>query len=237
MRYRGESGMNCFEFERGLPDYLDGEHTPELQAHLHSCASCSALLADLNFISSEARLLQDSADPSPAVWNALEIQLQREGLIRDAENRSKFREVVPARSSLADFFRWRRAAWLVPVAAALVIAGGLKFYRPLGAGDTNPVARVNAPTPATSDSNSVSNPASTPVSTEDQQMLSTVAARFPTQQARYRQNLDQANSYIRDAEQSIRNDPNDVYSQELLINAYEQKQMLYDLAVNRSGGQ
>jgi hypothetical protein len=104
-------------------------------------------------------------------------------------------------------------------------------------GDTNPVARVDAPAPATADSNSVSNPESTPVSNEDQQMLSTVAERFPSQQARYRQNLDQANSYIRDAEQSIRNDPNDVYSQELLINAYEQKQMLYDLAVNRNGGQ
>jgi hypothetical protein len=229
--------MNCFEFERVLPDYLEGERTAEQQAHLNSCSSCSDLLADLNFISSEARLLQDSVDPSPAVWNALQIQLRREGLIRDAENRDKIREVVPARSSLWDFFRRQRAAWLVPVAVALVIAGGLKLSRPKGVGDTNPVARVNAPARAPSDSNSVSNPESASVSSEDQEMLSTVAARFPSQQARYRQNLDQANSYIRDAQQSIRNDPNDVYSQELLINAYEQKQMLYDLAVNRNGGQ
>jgi len=229
LRYRGKRVvMNCFEFERVLPDYLEGEHTAEQQAHLNSCSSCSDLLADLNFISSEARLLQDFVDPSPAVWNALEIQLRREGLIRDAA----VREVAPARSSLADLFRRRRAAWLVPVAAALMIAGGLKLYRPARAGDTNPVARV-APASASPDSNSVSNS----VSNEDQEMLSTVAARFPSQQARYRQNLDQANSYIRDAEQSIRNDPNDVYSQELLISAYEQKQMLYDLAVNRNGGQ
>jgi len=217
--------MNCLEFERVLPDHLEGDYTAEQQAHLNSCSSCSDLLADLNFISSQARLLQDSGDPSPAVWNALEIQLRREGIIRDVENDGELREVVPARVSLADFFRRRRAAWLVPVAAALVIAGGLKLYRPLGAGDTNPVARVTAPAPVT------------PVSNEDQQLLSTVASRFPAQQAQYRQNLDQANSYIRDAEQSIKNDPNDVYSQELLINAYEQKQMLYDLAVNRSGGQ
>ena len=220
--------MNCFEFERVLPDYLDGEPTAELQAHLQSCSSCSDLLADLNFISSEARLLQDSVDPSPAVWNALEIQLRREGLIRDIP----IREVVPARPSLVDFFRRRRAAWLVPVAAALLIAAGVKLSRPTGVGDTNPVARVNAPASAAPEAQ-----ASSQVSTEDQQMLNTVAVRFPAQQARYRQNLDQANSYIRDAQQSIRNDPNDVYSQELLINAYEQKQMLYDLAVNRSGGQ
>jgi hypothetical protein len=216
--------MNCFEFERVLPDYLEGDHTAEQQAHLNSCSSCADLVADLNFISSQAQLLQDSVDPSPAVWNMLEIQLRREGLIHDGATR----QAAP-HSSLADFFRHRRAAWLVPVAAALVIAGGFKLYRPLGAGDTSPVARISAPVPVAPVSNSVSN--------EDQQLLSTVAVRFPAQQAKYRQNLDQANSYIRDAEQSIRNNPNDVYSQELLINAYEQKQMLYDLAVNRSGEQ
>ena len=131
-------------------------------------------------------------------------------------------EISRVRSSVADFFRRRRAAWLVPVAAALVIAAGLKLYRPAGIGDTNPVSRVAAPAP---------------VSSEDQQLLSTVAARFPAQQAKYKRNLEEANSYIRDAEQSIKADPNDVYSQQLLINAYEQKQMLYDLAVNRSGGE
>jgi len=40
-----------------------------------------------------------------------------------------------------------------------------------------------------------------------------------------------------DLEQSVRNDPSDVYSQQLLINAYEQKQMLYDLAVDRGMGE
>ena len=215
--------MTCVEFERVLADYLEGGHTPEQQAHLSSCPACASLLADLNFISSEARLLQDVEDPSPAVWNALEIQLRREGLIHDNE----IRQASPASFSLAEFFRRRRVAWLVPVAAALVMVAGLKLYRPSGAGDTNPVARVEAPAP----------PAAQPISIEDQQVLNTVAARFPAQQANYRKNMDDANSYIRDAEQSIKNDPNDVYSRELLINAYEQKQMLYNLAVDRGGEQ
>jgi hypothetical protein len=115
---------------------------------------------------------------------------------------------------------------MVPVVAALMIVAGVKLLRPTGAGDTNPVARVAAPAPAA------------PVmSSEDQQVLNTVGARFPARQAKYRSNLEEANSYIRDAEQSIKNDPNDAYSQQLLINAYEQKQMLYDLAVNRAGEQ
>src|ERR1700746_1936648 len=112
--------MTCMEFERVLPDYLEGGHTPEQQAHLSSCPACASLLADLNFISSQARQLQDTEDPSPAVWNALEIQLRREGLIHDGGSR----ETATERSSspLLDFFRQRRSAWLVPVAAALVIA-------------------------------------------------------------------------------------------------------------------
>lgn len=215
--------MNCQEFESVLPDYLESVHTSEQQAHLSSCSSCTGLVADLNFISATARELQDAEDPSPAVWNALEIQLRREGLIRE----TAIREVVPARpASLLDFFRRRQAAWLVPVAAALVVAAGIKLSRPTGAGDTNAVARVVAPAAET--------PA---ISGEDEMVLSTVAARFPAQRAHYRKDLEDANSYIRDAEQSIKNDPNDVYSQELLINAYEQKQMIYDLAVDRTGAQ
>lgn len=216
--------MNCLEFERVLPDYLEGGHTSERQAHLSSCPACATLLADLSFISSQARTLQDSEGPSPAVWNALEIQLRREGIIRDGD----IRQAAPARSSgsLLEFFNRRGAAWLVPVAAALVIAAGIKLYRPAGAGDTNPVAKIAAPAPMT--------PA---ISSEDERVLNTVAARFPARQASYRKSLEDANSYIRDAEQSIENDPNDVYSRELLINAYEQKQMLYDLAVDRRGEQ
>ncbi len=209
--------MNCVEFEQVLPDYLEGDDTPERQAHLNSCRMCSGLVSDLNSISSQAPLLQEFEEPSPRVWNALEAQLRREGLIR-----------TPASSSpaLAEFFRRWRGAWLVPVAAALVLAAGLKLYHPARAGDNTSVAKqVAAP---------ASKPAVPAASAEDRDLLSTVASRPPAQQASYRQGLDQANNFIRDAEQSVRNDPNDVYMQRLLMNAYEQKQMLYDLAVDRS---
>jgi len=217
--------MNCVQFERVLPDYLEGGHTAEQQAHLNSCPACSGLLADLNFIASQARLLQAIDEPSPRVWNALEIQLRREGLIRGPQ---------PTRPRLADFFlRWR-AAWMVPVAAVLVIAAGIKLYRPAKVGDTSPVAKqVSIPSP-THSKPVVRAPA---VSAEDEQLLNSFASRVPTQQASYKANLDDANAFIRDAEESVRNDPNDVETQQLLINAYEQKQMLYDLAGDRTGGQ
>jgi len=209
--------MNCLEFERVLPEFLEGGHTPEEHAHLASCPSCSNLLADMNTISSQARLLIASEEPRPAVWDALESRLREEGLIRSPE-------FIPAKASLLS--RWRNV-WLVPVAAALVVVAGIKLYHPSRAGDHEPIAK-QTPAPAV---------AATPVSHEDQVVLNSVATRIPAQRARYRADLDDANSFIRDAEQSIKDDPNDIYTQQMLINAYAQKQMLYELAVERTGGQ
>ncbi len=205
--------MNCLQFENALSDYLEGSRSSEQQAHLSSCSSCSSLLADLNLISAEAVSLRDSAEPSPHVWNALEAQLRREGLIRK-----------PALPLLPDFFRHWRTAWLVPVAAALAIAAGIKLYHPAKIGDTQPVAKVTipktSPVPA--------------VSADDKEIMATVAVRHPGRVAAYRNNLNQANAFIRDAQDAVKNDPNDFYSQQLLMNAYEQKQMLYHLAVDQS---
>jgi hypothetical protein len=202
--------MNCVEFERVL---LEGEQTPEQLAHLNSCSSCSNLLADLALISNQAKLLLAADEPSPAVWNALESQLRREGIIHGAE---------PSHKSLGDlFWRWR-TAWLVPAAAALVIVGVLRLHHPAAAGDNAPIAKQNVAKPRVTAA----------VSGDDQQLLNTVASRPPAQRAKYRADLDDANAFIRDAQDAIRNDPNDVYRQQMLINAYEQKQMLYQLAVD-----
>ena len=206
--------MNCVEFERVL---LEGEQTPEQLAHLNSCSSCSNLLADMDLISRQAKLLLASDEPSPAVWNALESRLRREGIIRRAE---------PDHKSFGDlFWRWR-TAWLVPVAAALVIVGVLRLHHPAAAGDNAPIAKKNVQPVVTA-----------AVSGDDQQLLNTVATRPPAQRAKYRADLDDANAFIRDAQNAIRNDPNDVYRQQMLINAYEQKQMLYQLAVDNESEQ
>lgn len=205
--------MNCVEFERDLPEVLEGSHTPEQQAHMDSCPVCRGLLTDLNFISSQAKTLVAVEEPGPHLWHMLEAQLRNEGLIREPRAERERTNI---------FARWR-TAWLVPVAVAALVAG-LKMYHPAGAGDNVPVAKA----PAETAPNAIA-----VVSKEDQQMMNTVAARVPAQQARYRADLNDANAFIRDAEQSLKDDPNDVYTQQMLINAYAQKQMLYDLAVDR----
>ena len=216
--------MNCVEFESVLPKYLEGVSTSEQQAHLDSCPACSGLLSDLSLISSQAKLLVAADEPRPAVWNALEARLRSEGLISRSEPVS-----ISVRFKESFFHRWR-AAWLVPVAAALAIVAGLKLYHPAGAGDNAPIAKQ----PVAAESAPRTASGKVPVSREDQQWLNSVAARPPAQLAKFRSDLDDANAFIRDAQESLRSDPNDAYTQQMLINAYEQKQMLYELAVDRS---
>ena len=210
--------MTCREFERVLPEYLEGAHSLEQQAHLKSCVSCSDLVADLDLISSQAILLRASDEPSPRVWNSIEAQLRREGLVRAP--------AVARRSWHESLLQWRNA-WLIPAAAALIIAG-VKLYHPIHIGDREAVVPPAVPAAA--------QPAQR-ASAVDATILNTVSTRPPAQRASYEADLDRANAYIRDLEQSVRNDPSDVYNQQLLINAYEQKQMLYDLAVDRGMGE
>ncbi len=206
--------MNCLQFENALSDYLEGDATSEQRAHLNSCSACSGLLADLSLISAEASSLRELDGPSDKVWKSLEAQLRREGLIKQPSSRP----------SQPDFFHRWRTAWLVPVAAALLVAAGIKLYQPAKIGDNQPVAKQRTPAA----------PVVPVVSAEDKDIMNTVASRPPAQVAAYRNDLAQANSFIRDAQEAVRNDPNDIYSQQMLMNAYEQKQMVYRLAVDQS---
>jgi hypothetical protein len=212
--------MNCVEFERGLPEYVEGSPTSEQQAHLSSCPACSGLLLDLNTIASQAKLLSAVEGPSPAVWNALEARLRSEGLIRRSEP-----TYLPVRPS--PWQRWR-ASWLVPVAAGLAIIAGVKLYRPAVLNDSSVAKQPPTVIPETV----AKVKAKPPLSHDDQQLLKTVADRPPAQLAKFQADLDQANSFIQDAQESLQRDPNDFYMQQMLINAYEQKQMLYELAVD-----
>ena len=162
--------------------------------------------SEMNQVSEEAGVLAD-AEPSPRVWNSLEIELRKEGLIRRPE------PLVAAGRSTG--WRW---AWLAPVAAALVVVGVTLYER----GD--------APQRAAS---TTKLPVSASVM-EDQRMLEAVGSRAPAMRAVYENNLRSVNAYIRDAEQSVKDDPTDPEAQYSLVNAYEQKSMLYEMALDRS---
>jgi hypothetical protein len=203
--------MTCKEFERVLPELGSG-HNIEQEEHLKSCSACSDLVADLSSISQQARLLQASEEPSPWVWNSIEVALQQEGLIRQPQQ-------AQART-LAPLLGWK-LRWLVPLAAAFLVAFGVLMHQ---RGTVQLDASKQPPPPV----------AVVPVDNEDQQLLKTVAARMPSMRDAYEANLRSVNAYIRDAEQSAHSDPNDEVAQQYLMNAYEQKAMVYEMALDRS---
>jgi hypothetical protein len=72
------------------------------------------------------------------------------------------------------------------------------------------------------------------LSLDDRQLLDMVAARMPTLRKTYESDLQDVNAYIQDAEESVNANPNDEEAQESLMQAYEQRAMLYEMALNRS---
>ena len=209
--------MTCVEFQEVLPDVMEGQRNAEHEAHLHSCSACSGLVSDLNLISEQARFLQASEEPSLRVWNRIEIALQQEGLIHQP---ARDRSVVRA------FPRRWSPAWLLPVAAILVIAFGITVYR--GGPAQQQIADKTIAAPARVSTSLAGN------SGDDQQLLEVVGSRTPSVRASYAANLQNVNAYIRDAEQSVQNDPNDEEAQRSLMAAYEQKAMVYEMALDRS---
>jgi hypothetical protein len=217
--------MNCTEFQRTLPELMEGHGNTEQETHLISCFPCSNLLSDLKAISSAARLLQGSEEPSPRVWNSLEIAMRREGLIRQPQSYS------PAISRRS---RSWRTPWLVPAAAALVVAGFILYQRNTVEQPTvaqRPTATV---TSANSSMGRFGHTTGTEVAGDDQQLLEEIGSRSPAMRAEYATDLQTVNAYIRDAEESAKEDPTDEEAQKSVMNAYEQRAMVYQMAMDRS---
>ena len=206
--------MNCAEFQRELPDFIEDGGSAELQSHLNTCGNCSGLVTSLQSIIHEAQYLQATDEPSPRVWNALEIQLRQEKIIREPRTSHS---ILPSLRQ-----RWGIAAWLVPAAAAVLIAAGImSIHRPNAAPTQQAALKTGATLKSASDQS-------------DEQLLQEVSMRAPMMRAAYESNLKDVNNYIRDAQESVNADPNDEEAQQALMDAYGQKSMIYEMALDRS---
>jgi hypothetical protein len=211
--------MTCAEFQRELPDFLEEGGGNELQDHVKVCPMCSGLVASLESIAKEARMLQASVEPSPRVWNSIEIALRREGLIRQPQP-AGHRSILPSLTR-----RWGMAAWLVPAAAMLLVVSAFLLYQRPGKShriaDNSHVQEMPTLPGNVSDAS-------------DEQLLQEVSARAPLMRATYETNLRDVNAYIRDAQDSVNANPNDEDAQQALMDAYGQKSMIYEMALDRS---
>jgi anti-sigma-K factor RskA len=204
--------MNCTEFQNGLAKSIDGVATVETEGHLKSCAACAGLVADLKEISGQARLLA-LGEPSPDVWSRIERSLELEGLVR-----------VPAPAPRRAVWwgagrgRWAVPAWATAVAALLLLAFGASTLRQ---------------TQAPAGGMAVVKPAAL-VDDDDLKLLAAVEKHSPGKRAPYKAHLEAVNASIRDAKRSVEQDPGSELARERLLQAYDQKSALYEMAMARS---
>ncbi len=78
---------------------------------------------------------------------------------------------------------------------------------------------------------SLTTPAPSTASADDVELLSHVS---PAARATYADDLQTVNAFIRDAEDTLAQDPNDDEARHFLMNAYQERDMVYASAMDRS---
>jgi len=204
--------MNCVELQESLAEVEKGS-TVEQSAHLRTCQACSALVKDLNLIIAAAGRLQASDEPSPRVWNSIEIALRQEGLIRPQRTA---RPLLPSFSA-----RWGAARWLVPGAALVLLAVGIFLRQQSQPRELAKTELGTVPVTNQSDLN-------------DDDLMQEVTANAPAMKTQYQENLQRVNESIRDAQGMVDESPNDEDARRSLMDAYQQKSMLFEMAMDRS---
>lgn len=202
--------MDCVGLQNSLAVAEDGS-TAEQRAHLRTCASCSALVEELNLIVAAAGDLRAADEPNPRVWNSIEIALRQEGLIRPGSSPIHW---------FPNFQQWTMTRWLVPAAAMLLVAVGIYTRQFL-----NSKPNVNVVAEGLAASYSELN---------DADLLQEIADNSPETKTQFVENLRQVNDSIRDAQNLLAQSPNDLEARRWLMDAYQQKSMLFELAMEQS---
>ena len=212
--------MTCNEFHEILPDMIDGEAHGQHASHLHTCDSCSDLVTDLKAIASGAKLLCEADEPSPRVWANIQRTLEEEGIIK-VPMQSAGTLVIPPRP------RRRLWAWMAPLAAVVTVAVGLILYSGHSSQPTS-VAEDQVITPTENTFQVTTAPAG---NADDEQFLAEIS---PSVRATYADNLRNVNSSIAEAQQALAEDPNNDEARHFLMDAYQQRDMVYQLAMDGS---
>jgi len=208
--------MNCVELQESLAENENGS-SAEQQAHLRNCPECTKLVADLLVIACSADDLRAAHEPHPRVWKSIEASLRREGLIR-TQRRSL--SLLPSLGS-----QWGWARWMVPTAALLLVSLGI-YLRPHSQTSGTAVQNVTTPAAIVSDA--------AIAGLNDDDLLQEIAQQSPALQEQYADNLRRVNQYIQDAKTIVADDPNDNEARLSLMEAYQEKAMLFELALDRS---
>lgn len=210
--------MTCVELQASLAENENASSSAQ-RAHLKNCPDCSALVAELLVIACAAAELRAAHEPSPRVWNGIEAALRREGLIRPQRAKAS---LLPAFSG-----SWGWTRWMLPVAAALLVTVGVMVRQHSASHQI--ASNENPDQPALSVAGS-----DLAAGLNDADLMQEVEQQPPALQAEYSDSLRRANQYIEDAKNVLAADPNDEEARRSLMEAYQQKAMLFEFALDRS---
>jgi hypothetical protein len=208
--------MNCQQFQEVLPYIIESGGNEEEEAHLRRCPACAELVQDLQYIAQQAKLMLPMHDPSPRVWAGIEGSLHRQGLIQEGRmSLLGHMTTIPAQSR-----SWTPLGWAMALFAMAVFAALLINYRPQFPALPSTAQNVSAPAAV--------------FEGEDQQLITRVSQQAPDVRHAYEDSLREVNAYISDAQLAVDQDPEDAAAREHLLDAYQQKEMLYQMATARA---
>ena len=206
--------MNCGEFQRALPYIIENGGDAGQEEHLNSCPICSDLVADLKYIAEAAKLLVPMEDPDPRVW---------EGIQKHLEPRDLAARPTGPRGRLLGPQARVRVRWVGTALLLLLILAGLVLYRRAKNSATQETVAL-APAAL----------AAVPSEQDDAQLVAAVADRAPSLRGLYEDNLRQVNAHIASAQRRLEQTPEDAEARHLLMLAYDQKAMLYQMGLSRA---
>lgn len=215
--------MTCVELQESLVENESGS-TAAQRAHLKDCPECAKLVGELLVIACAAGDLRAAHEPHPRVWKSIEASLRQEGLIRP-QRRSL--SLLPSFGS-----EWSWARWMAPVAALLLVTVGtlVRQHDQIWPGVNNQAALV-----APAESSKITLAGLTDLGgLKDEDLLQEIEQQAPALREQYADNLRRVNEYIQDAKNIAAADPNDEEARRSLMEAYQEKAMLFELALDRS---
>lgn len=206
--------MNCQRFQEVLPYVIESGGNQEAEEHLEKCETCAGLVQDLEYIAQQAKLLLPMHDPSPRVWAGIQQSLERQGMLPEGRlSLLGHTKIVSSQARSAT-----PLGWLLALAASAVFAALLLNYRPQLPPAQNSAQNVSQVTAGVGD---------------DQILVSQVSQQAPELSRAYEDSLREVNAYITDAQTAVDQDPEDAAARARLLDAHQQKEMLYEMAVVR----